>query len=368
MAPLVDIEMDEVQQPTLHPGAENTNKLRGSRSLPDLLHADSNLQSSSSAHGPLQSTTSHAVPVSTAVVSPDGISQPAPVVTTNELHGSPSSLELPLFDNSLRTSPSAPDWECYPIATSASVPDYDYLDKVKSLCDEIEPNLYDNLFEKHFQEGHGKVLLISKEVTECILPSSDVSYGSKWENLTIDRFLKTGSLYSSIPGPAFSTLRNLVTSATQENPHLLIIEAIDRTGIQILGTTFNLDPCFVAKHLGPGYFESWPGHSHREKMERMDSLKHKYRGFVKHRIGVPSTTEGDAKVSPQVPPWYTMYGRLHNPAYTDQAEIWEWAGAGTERVCLDEGTSTLVPRVSCIQVSLYGCKTCLLLYLLLADC
>jgi hypothetical protein len=306
MACTASVEMDERRQ---FAPAALSNRLHESRSMPDLSCADVNLRNTHPAPGIVVPTSAPNVPASTNSVETDRVSQPARAVKTNELLGSTQSPKLSTSDGSLQSSPSAPALE--ESAPPAIVPAsecgyYDYLDKVKSLCDEISPGLFDDLFGRHFPKGHGEVFLINKESTKRILPSSDDPDGIL-EHLEIDSFLSYGYISSSEQiavkraTPELSILRSLLISATQEDPHFLIVEAIDRMGIQMLGTAFDIDPCFVAQHLGTDELR-W-GVSNQSEMQ---ILSHQFKNFVNHRNRVPSHFEDNVDLIPQDWPWYNM--------------------------------------------------------------
>jgi hypothetical protein len=227
---------------------------------------------------------------------------------------------------------------------------------VKEICDGISPDLYDDLFEKHFREGHGEVFLISKEVTRSILPRSDHSYG-RWEYLESDSFLKRGYISRSEQvvkrsTPELSILRSLLASATQENPHVLIVEDIDRTGVQILGMLFDIDPHFIAQHLGEE--QSRHNISHESPL---GVLSDKFKNLLEERNEVPSHAEADVDMASNPSPSYTMFGRLFRSITIDQAKALAlWPGSGTGRMNSMFKHVVLRPRASCYQVSPYGCK------------
>jgi hypothetical protein len=360
-----DVEMAELRQPTLHTGARTTRRLHRSRSLPEVLHFDRNLQSTHVAHEAQAPTLPSNVPASTEAVEIDQDGQLTTAAKTTELHG---YTQLPVLSNSnsdpqnTPPTPSPADLGPPTVVSVSEGTDYDYLEQVKEICDGIKPDLYD-LFEKHFQEGHGEVFLISKEHRKRILPPSSDGQNGLWVNLKSQFFLRYG-IPDSLPEPEpfphfgngatidFSILRNLVTSATEEDPHVLIVEGSDRTGVQILGMLFNIDPRFVAQHLGT--FET------RNNMFRQNAwgvLSDKFKSFMKERNEMPGHAEGNVDMASKPSPSYTMDGRLYTSIRTDRAEALDiWPGSVTGRIDGKSKSVILCPRASCYQVSPYGCK------------
>jgi hypothetical protein len=358
MATTAPVEKDELRQFAL---AALSNRLHGSRSMPDLPHADVNLCNTHPAPGFAVPTSPPNVPEASET---DQIGQPAGAVKTTELLRSTQSSKLSNSNSSLQSSPSAPasDEPAPPTVVPASEGGYyDYLDKVKSLCDEISPGLFDDLFQRHFSKGHGEVFLISKNSTKRILPSSDDPDGI-WEYLEIDSFLGYGYISSfeqiavKQATPKLSILGSLFTSATQEDPHILIVEAIDRTGIQMFGTAFDIDPSFIAQHIGAD--ESRWGQS------EMQILSRRFKQFVNPRNRVPCRPEVNIDIMTQDWPWCNMDLGLRTSITQDQARMMDlWPGVGTDR--LDQ--IFWHPRVSCYQASQSVCKTCLVVRCSLTD-
>jgi hypothetical protein len=150
--------------------------------------------------------------------------------------------------------------------------------------------------------------------------------------------------------PDFRHLTNLVISASQGNPHVLIVENVDLTGVQVLGTTFDINPRFVAQHL-----ETWQPHdiSHQRALE---VLSQKFESF-KQRNEVPSHAEGDVAMATNPFSSYIMDGSLYAPITTDRAEALDlWPGSGTGRIDVTFGSPVLRPHASCYRVSPYSCK------------
>jgi hypothetical protein len=358
MASPTPVAIDAIGQIAPSSGDMSTNGLHGSRSMPDLSRADVNLRNTQPAPGIAVSTSPPNVSASTEAVESDQASQAAIAAKMNECPRSTQSPKLSTSDGKLQSTPLAPvSAESAPPSVTAPEGDHhDYLEKVKELCDRISPGLYDELFEKHFQEGHGEVLLINKEKPRRILPRSGDPDG-RWKNLESGFFLRHG-FPDLIPGfgngttTNYSILKNLVTSATEENPHVLIVEGIDRTGVRILGTAFNIDPCFVARHLG-----TMESRIRVARESEMKILSHQFKNFVNCRNRVPSHAKGDLANTPEILPGYMMDGSLWLST-DDGAQIpGQWPGAGTDRLHLSYGVTVARPRVSCQQVSLYGCKT-----------
>jgi hypothetical protein len=159
--------------------------------MPDLSFANPNLRNAHSAPGIAVPTSSRNVLASTEAVDSDQVNKPAKAVKTDELPACTQPSELSIFDGKLQSTPLAPNLAgsaLPPVAPVLGITGYNYLEKVKELCDEIKPDLFDEYFEKHFQEDHGEAFLISKEKTRRILPGSDDPDG-KWEYLESDFFL-----------------------------------------------------------------------------------------------------------------------------------------------------------------------------------
>jgi hypothetical protein len=357
MASPTPVEKDEFRQ---FAPVVLSSRLHGSRSMPDLSCAEVNLHNTHPASAIAVQTSPPNVPASPEAVKINQVGQPATAAKTTELHESTQPLSLFNNDSDLRCTVSAPD-----LAGSASVPvlpaaerlvfplDYDYLEKVKSLCDSIGPELYHDLFESHFQEAHGEIFLISKQLTGCILSTSDNS-NDKWEHLDNYVFSTYWFLFpyrfprgEKQATPRLDVLRNLVTSATQEDPHVLIIESIDLIGVQLLGRLFDIDPSFIAQHLGArSRLETW----HESEL---GILSHHFKNFVNHRDRIPGHGEESIKSTPQAPPWYSMEDYLFENFMEDNP----WPGAGSDRLDRRHGKLALRPRVSYYQVSRYSCKT-----------
>jgi hypothetical protein len=353
------VETDEIRHPASSSKATSTNRLYGSRSMPDLSCAIVDLRTTHSAPETVLPISPPPVPASTEAVEIDQVGQLATAAKTNKLPGCTQSSELPNSDGKLKSTPSAPNLAgsaLPPVAPAPEVTGYDYLEKVKELCDEIEPDLFDEYFEKHFQEGHGEAFLISKEMTRRILPRSDNLYG-RWEYLESDFFLKWGFTSSSEQIVEKTTLRpskltSLLTSATQEYPHILIVEAIDRSGIQFLGATFDIDPYFIAQHLGKSHLRV-TGQHQRE----MVNLSCSFQSFVKRREGVTSYARNDLDSPLQTFPWYNMNLLGFRRYTTDRADMPDlWPRAGTGRLNLEIDMAFLEPHASCYQFSQYSCK------------
>jgi hypothetical protein len=351
-----DVEMAGLRQPTLHTGARTTSRLRRSRSLPEDLHLDRNLQSTHVAHEAQAPTLPSNVPASTEAVEVDQVDQLATAAKTTELHGSTQSLILSNPNSDLENILFAPTWaESGPptVVPASEDTDYDYLEKVKEICEGISPDLYDDLLEKHFQEGHGEVFLISNEETRLILRKSN-HYGSEWENLESEFFLKHGIMPNveqivKRSTPELSILRNLVISATQDNPHVLIVEGIDRNGAQMLGRAFDINPRFYVQHLG-----TWQSRLDIPHQRALEVLSQKFESFVKQRNEVPSHAEGDV---PKPSLSYAMNGNLDTFITTDGAEALDpWPGSGTGGIDWGFESVLLYPRATCYQVSPYSCK------------
>ena len=117
---------------------------------------------------------------------------------------------------------------------------YDYLGKVKSFAEDIEPGLFDILFDQCPKKSDGTVYTILKENIGRIASPSQrgarvwYSQQLKWD---FDRIRQ---------------LRCDIGGATETHPCVLIVEAIDILAIQALGMAFNVNPSLFATHLQRG--------------------------------------------------------------------------------------------------------------------
>jgi hypothetical protein len=109
------------------------------------------------------------------------------------------------------------------------LPAYDYLGKVKELADEIGPDLYEEQFGQRFTHGRTRIGLYTPGYLGVDMKFEDVL-----ENIpNLIWTLQTNFYSASITGPTT----------------VLIVQAINKAGVQAIGTAFNVDPCFFARHL-----------------------------------------------------------------------------------------------------------------------
>lgn len=125
-----------------------------------------------------------------------------------------------------------------PFALGAS---NDYLAKVKALTERVEPGLYEKLFDQNFVEGHGSVYIIGE-------PGMDPEIEAL---MTADKYYACFAHLDRYPwnDEKLQTLRKVISNAKEECPCVLIVEAIDKDGIQALGSVLHLDPVFLAHHI-----------------------------------------------------------------------------------------------------------------------
>jgi hypothetical protein len=143
MASPTPVAMDEFGQAAPSSGSTSANGLRGSRSMPDLSRADVNLRNTHPAPGIGVPTFPPHVSASTEAVESDQASQAAIAAKMHECPRSTQSPKLSNFDGKLQSTPPAPvSAELAPPSVTASEGDhYDYLEKVKELCNEIGPGI-----------------------------------------------------------------------------------------------------------------------------------------------------------------------------------------------------------------------------------
>jgi hypothetical protein len=108
-------------------------------------------------------------------------------------------------------------------------PAYDYLGKVKELADEIGPDVYRDLFERHLTQGDARVSLHT--LTE------ELNQVTRFGNVS-ERIFENIKLLREIYYPAEKNARSV-----------LLVEAINEAWIQALGMAFDVSPYFFATHL-----------------------------------------------------------------------------------------------------------------------
>lgn len=62
-------------------------------------------------------------------------------------------------------------------------PSYDYLAKVETLANKIDPGFYESFLEQHFQQGQGDVYVVGENVAERVVNSSRLTgfFSLAWE-------------------------------------------------------------------------------------------------------------------------------------------------------------------------------------------
>lgn len=203
--------------------------------------------------------------------------------------------------------------------------DYDYLGKVKSLCDGIGSSLYDELFERHFTEGRGHALFIHNHAAETVLfPKQEWSTIN--ENLLKYRMSDAGdTTHSGYAKP--NPVRFILDRGQQEDPCILIVEDIDKEGIKMLGGDLGIDPCFFAQHLGQKHLV----HSRGRVMTKLRS------GFLSF---LESRDQGS--VSPCMIAGPYVFANYLGTSLSPRLDA-------------QHPGSFRFPRISCCQISPYGC-------------
>lgn len=214
---------------------------------------------------------------------------------------------------------------------------YDYLGVVKSLADEIAPGLYDSLFEQHFQQGHRSVDLFTTGLWRPHLLES-------WEE---------GNFH------ILQRLRQYwIINTREQSPCVLVVEAIDKAGVQALGMALNIDPCFFASHLQ----ESSPLDAEIPNNKKVRSLSASFAKYVTSRDEkntfndhIWRTGNDDNRFS-AMDAVYLGWIKYCN---LDDGYAWPLAGTYRIRDLVDKDTGSrcrLSACVSCCRVSQNGCK------------
>lgn len=114
-----------------------------------------------------------------------------------------------------------------PIAGPAG--EFQYLDTIRSLANRIDTGLYKTYFEDHWQDEIGsRVLMMTSDGCQPLEPSHFEP--------TLGSYVRRKLLVRS--GEAL------------QSPCMLVVSGIGPRWTQYLGNTVNLDPRFVARHIG----------------------------------------------------------------------------------------------------------------------
>lgn len=147
---------------------------------------------------------------------------------------------------------------------------------MQSLADGINPGLYNTLFDQHFRHGCGKVELIGNGPSQTLVkPNIPVYWDWQYPEL------RGGWNYDNI-----ALVRTRMKTAQEQDPCVLIVEAIDEFGIQALGIAFDVDPQFFARHF-------WNDQKVQDEMTatRMEGLGADFAAYLTSRDG--SQHDGD---------------------------------------------------------------------------
>lgn len=128
----------------------------------------------------------------------------------------------------------------------------------------------------------------------------------------------------------------MLDRGSQEDPVVLIVEGINREGVQMLGTDLNIDPRFFAEHLGPL-------NSHDFYDGKVPDLSSVSLGF------------GKQQHQDVIRPGGKLIGIHHSSTLPSKLPEC-WPRAGTDRVQNFGPTGSLMPRISFCQVSQHGCR------------
>lgn len=217
---------------------------------------------------------------------------------------------------------------------TGSAGDFHYLDTIRLLANRIDPGLYKTYFEDHWQDDSGsQVLMITSALVQPV-NSGDLEPGS----------------YVS------SKLLGHLDEASQ-SPCLLLVSGIGPQWTQYLGNAVNLDPKFVARHIG-SLLTCYNASS------ELDILSSDFSTLLRRK---------EKKDTPCVKPTrtlnsYHLVGELQQTFSERDGKICfrqegfpdaglRWDNAGTDRICQRPGGVTLQPRLSLCQVAAQGCKS-----------
>lgn len=106
---------------------------------------------------------------------------------------------------------------------------YDYLGKVKELADNIRPDLYETCFEQRFAQSSSRFIFYA-------LGGNTENHGS-WDS-------ESPEIYEHV-----SFLRENFQSTRKPGHTALLVEAINKAGVQAIGMALDVNPFFFARHL-----------------------------------------------------------------------------------------------------------------------
>ena len=212
---------------------------------------------------------------------------------------------------------------------------YDYPGKVRSLCSDIDPKLFNKFFLEHFRP---------KVCKAYILNTFDIGFEGMWK---------------AVRDPTEHTweLRAAFERATHtQQPYILIVEDINEHAAQDLGSLLDLDPCFLAQHLGTAETMARPPVELRNLRRNFfspatikDRRSAHVIGFIKylavnqqtiHRIRGMRSTVDAADAADDV-----------SKIVSDRPV------AGSDRIENHSTSVPLNPRISCCQVGTQGCMS-----------
>jgi hypothetical protein len=207
---------------------------------------------------------------------------------------------------------------------------YDYLGKVESLAEAIEPGLFNTLFEQRFPPKQGSVYCICRaDRTGQIRKKGAVS----WK-----------------PWIEAEELRRRAIDADEQDPSILIAESIDKAETQLLGMLFDVNPSFFAQHLrcvpnGPD------DPLHKQIIELRESFPRSVspRDRSQFHSGDPGETSSHTAATTHLDAYH----------FADRDRKGNPQDNGSSRWKVDRwGRVHLRPRISCYQVSKCFCKNC----------
>jgi hypothetical protein len=106
---------------------------------------------------------------------------------------------------------------------------YGYLGKVKELADKIRPDLYETYFEQRFAQGSSRFAFCGA--------SNGYGYHAAWDVASPDIYEHVG------------ILRDNFHSTREQGHTALLVEAINKAGVQAIGMALDMTPCFFAYHF-----------------------------------------------------------------------------------------------------------------------
>lgn len=201
--------MDEIRRPQSCPGAVERSEIQGTTSSPSQATHTGKPQTARSSPANVDGS---GIDLNIIPAAGSGKQAAQNVQTTTP------AIEAP--PKEIRLLGPVPDW------FGDLGPAHDYLGKVKSLANQIDPGLYESLFKRINKGERGRVLVAGTHLTYR-------PHEHNWHYLDIA-----------------SVQEELLADSDNKDPCILIVEAIDETTIQALGMLLNINPCFFARHLG----------------------------------------------------------------------------------------------------------------------